>query len=771
MITISAFHRTCQDALKRKANPEQAKAIDTHASHPLFIVAGPGTGKTACLALRILKLIFVDAVPPTGILATTFTKKAAAELRSRILGWGFCLIENLFKDKSLPVATRKIIESTDINQVLTGTIDSICEQLLRDYRDPGTQPPILVDDFVSRTLMLRGGLFSGALYKDEELDQFLFEISARMSKWGWNIGAKNDILMTLWDRRIQDQVDWDLFLKSDPKEQKNAKLKIDLALNNYATELKERLMVDFASLESEVLQRLRQNLLQEFQEQLQVVLVDEYQDTNLLQESIYFELAKSCNGALTVVGDDDQSLYRFRGATVELFSNFSQRYQSVFKKKPKSIFLKTNYRSTRTIIDLVNNYSQLDSKYQQVRVRNKPGLVSGPSVARGVSILGMFRDDKPALARDLATFIHQVFRRKGARLPDGSKIQCNTKDGNVGDCCLLCSSPQEQSGVNERLPLLMRRELSSRGVETFNPRGQPLSSIEDIRIFGGLLLECLDPGGIVEGDTSGINNDISNSFRSWRDEAIAFCESNAASQGLLPFAQGWAERQPRKKGWAWPKSVPILELVYGLTHFFPNLHDNPEGQIYLEVFTRQVSACEQVGKFSSRVVTDPTNPGLSEASVKELLRNFLVPVATGAVGVNEDLVGSFPRDRFSILSIHQAKGLEFPLTIVDVGSDFKNNHPAHAFKRFPVAGGAPHSMEDILRKGHPGFSTLTRSAVDRAFDDLFRQFFVAFSRAQDVLLLVGLTPSLPTGGVRNIATGWSRDGHCAWRDNLPFVTI
>ena len=67
--------------------------------------------------------------------------------------------------------------------------------------------------------------------------------------------------------------------------------------------------------------------MKEFTDELEVVLVDEYQDTNLLQESLYFELAKRCGGALTVVGDDDQSLYRFRGATVDLFSDFGTRYQ------------------------------------------------------------------------------------------------------------------------------------------------------------------------------------------------------------------------------------------------------------------------------------------------------------------------------------------------------------------------------------------------------------------------------------------------------------
>ena len=155
--------------------------------------------------------------------------------------------------------------------------------------------------------------------------------------------------------------------------------------------------------------------------------------------------------------------------------------------------------------------------------------------------------------------------------------------------------------------------------------------------------------------------------------------------------------------------------------------------------------------------------------MKELLRDFLAPIAEGVVDVNEELMETFPRDRLSILSIHQSKGLEFPLTIVDVGSDFKDLR-APAFKRMPTAGGAPHRMEDLLRQ-HSPLGVPARTQTDRAFDDLFRQFFVAFSRPQDVLLLVGVTPTQPGGRVPNVATGWDRNGVCHWANNLPFVMI
>lgn len=119
-----------------------------------------------------------------------------------------------------------------------------------------------------------------------------------------------------------------------------------------------------------------------------------------------------------------------------------------------------------------------------------------------------------------------------------------------------------------------------------------------------------------------------------------------------------------------------------------------------------------------------------------------------------------------MLSIHQAKGLEFPLTIVDVGSDFRTNHWKQAFQRFPREGGAAHRLEDELRSFSPSLQPSGRTPRDRAFDDLIRSYFVAFSRAQDVLLLVGLE-TVADGRVPHVATGWDRDGTFRWGTWLP----
>jgi len=764
LISLAMFYRA-YELFRPKPNEEQHKVVNADLHEPLFIVAGPGTGKTATLTLRILKLILVDGVAPRSILATTFTKKAAEELRSRILGWGFRLVEALQNDSAMSAETQARIARVDINQVITGTIDSICERLMREFREPASQPPVLADEFVAKTLFLREGLFGADRYKNTALDGLLFDLSGKSSRYGWHVGAKNDVLQNIWDRRFQDQVRWHEYLASNPT-LLPALTVLDEAMSAYQQALTERGMVDFTMVEQAMLEKLNQGQPQEFLQQIRVLLVDEYQDTNLLQESIYFALARACNGAITVVGDDDQSLYRFRGATVELFRDFGDRYQLTFGRQLDPIFLSTNYRSSQSIITFVNNYARLDTSFQQVRVNSKPRLVNPSNVGIGFPTLGLFRDDAEQLANDLANFIHEVFRGSGFVLSSGQVIQCDPKGGDLGDCALLCSSPAEyNSSNNPRLPLLLRQSLQNlpQPIPLFNPRGQDLTEIPVVAQFGGFLLECLDPGGVVQAQTRGLNQDIISVCDTWRNTGIDYAQSAIAPAGLVDFAVGWAGRDPGRSGWVWPRSVPVLDLIYALVHFFPELHDDPEGQIYLEIFTRQVSTCEQVGNFSGRVITDPANPGLSEASIKELLRDFLGPIASGTIKVNEELMESFPHNRLSVLSIHQSKGLEFPLTIVDVGSDFRINHAAHAFKRFPRNGGAPHVMEDTLRP----FSALnrpTRSARDRAFDDLFRQFFVAFSRPQEVLLLVGLTPSLPGRSIQNVATGWNRNGVCQWNN-------
>jgi DNA helicase-2/ATP-dependent DNA helicase PcrA len=775
MIEHADLYRVVKAFRGHEPDDEQKRAIEKPADRGLMIVAGPGSGKTTVLTLRILKLVLVDGVPPAGIVATTFTKKAAQELRSRVLGWGFQVLDYLLADMQIGKIAKVQLAGLDINQVWTGTVDSLCEQLLRDHRAPGTQPPVLADEFVARTLLLRDGVFSGRRHEDVDLDVLLRMLSGQ--SYGFNLGKKLDLIQALWGRFFNDLVDWKHFQANSPSDQVKARQVLGDVLADYHNSLQERGMVDFALLEFEVLQRLRNAQLDDFRQNIRVVLVDEYQDSNLLQEQLYFELAKVGKGALCVVGDDDQSLYRFRGATVDLFRNFESRYVVPFGKRPDKVFLTNNYRSTRSIIDFVNSYANLDAGYQAVRIKGKPKLAYPDHAEEGMPVLGMFRPSVGDLANDLAELIHSVFRGRGYAVPGHGRIQRDPKRGDVGDCALLCSSPAEySSGGKDRLPLLLRQALEVKAdpIEVFNPRGEDLSTVPLVQNFGGMLLKAIDPDFMVlDVGVSGVPQDVADVMRSWVDSANHLIDllGKTKAKGLTDYINGWADRNPGRAGYEWPRSISVIQLVYGVVHYFPSLHNTAEGQVYLEVFTRQLAACEQIGKFKGRLARNPDDPGLEQASIKELLRDFLGPIAAGTTGVDEELIEAFPRDQLSVLSIHQSKGLEFPLTIVDVGSDFKGNYPAQRFKRFPNDGGPAHRMEDMLRH-HSILGPAKRSQRDRAFDDLYRQFFVAYSRPQNVLLLVGVDPTLPGGKVSNVATGWDRIDACHWAGkNLPFLKI
>ena len=151
MITVNNFLQLVQKpGLLRPQgihlDDSQRDAATASLSESLFLVAGPGSGKTTVLALRVLKYVFVDDMDPAAILATTFTRKAASELRSRILGWGDKIRQELMRTQP---ALRAQLEGLDLNRIITGTLDSIAEEVLRDYRTPGVQPAVVIEEFVA----------------------------------------------------------------------------------------------------------------------------------------------------------------------------------------------------------------------------------------------------------------------------------------------------------------------------------------------------------------------------------------------------------------------------------------------------------------------------------------------------------------------------------------------------------------------------------------------------------------------------------------------
>ena len=321
MILYEEFEDIVVNILKRdiSSNKEQRNAILAPCNKSLFLVAGPGSGKTTVMVLKILKYLFVDDVEPNEIIATTFTRKAADELYSRILGWGD-MIKNHLLNNNDDFDTIAKITSIDFNQIIIGTTDSIAEELLREYKKPGENQSIVIEGFVANSAMIKI-LIEDERYLNKNLVEYLKEVSGREKLE--EPSKMSEILIEMKNRIYYDEVDFNkLYHKT--QEGSGARIALD-CIKKYENKLQNRNIIDFTMLEAEFLKKLKNNELKTFLDEIKIVLIDEYQDTNLLQEDIYFTIADYAlnnNGNITVVGDDDQSLYRFRGATVDLFTNY-----------------------------------------------------------------------------------------------------------------------------------------------------------------------------------------------------------------------------------------------------------------------------------------------------------------------------------------------------------------------------------------------------------------------------------------------------------------
>lgn len=840
MISYSQFENIVVNELKRDilSNKDQKTAISSDKNESLFIVAGPGSGKTTVIVLKILKFIFVDGINPSEILATTFTRKAANELNSRILSWGDEIKKHLYKSIT-DERKLKQLNRIDFNQIITGTIDSIAEEILRIHRDPGTNLPVVIEDFVSNSAMISSGLFREDRYIDKDLQKYLGNIKGVEEVK--NPSLMSDILLDIKNRLYYDQVDFnDLIVKENSI---GSKIALN-AIQDYLNELKKRNILDFPMLESRFLNWLSSGKLDIFLNEIKIVLVDEYQDTNLLQEKIYFKLAESAilnGGNITVVGDDDQSLYRFRGATVDLFTNFIKRANKQLNIDVMEVNLSHNYRSSEDIVNLCNHFVELDEYYQSARVKEKPKIefsrinhedsidnksdnvqnknnnknknkiqnvnIQNNNIKeneeKNIPVLGMFRQNPEILANDLSKLIRDLVegkevKKKIKRVLKSNKktryenlndksfkndfitLKLDEKAGSPSDIAVLTYSPKEISYGNQLFPYYLRKNLMNfkNPIEVFNPRGQDLQTFEPVAIFCGLILECIDPEAKFQKSIKKIPKLAERHMNKWRKIANEYVKTNPEPVqpfSLEFFVNCWRERIPfAHESNRWPDSASLIELAYKIITWIDLLQEDTEGVVYLEAIAQTITQTGFFNEYSAQIYFDDDHI-VEKKSVQEAIWNIFVPIATGGVSIDENLLESLPNNRINIMSIHQSKGLEFPLVIVDVGSRFQKNRVKTSFLRFPKEGGKSANLEDKIRPYSP-LGSGDRDPKDRAFDDLTRLYFVAFSRAQDVLFLIGLNSSIDGYiandkhmNIPNIALGWKRNEEFIGFDEIYLI--
>ncbi len=765
-LTYNEFQACVQSSVPRFTvnwlNSQQNAAVSANPFPPVFIVAGPGTGKTTVLALRVLRHIFVDEFPPESIIATTFTRKAAAELRSRILSWGVVTQQAAISQAQAigDNATLQWLQTLDINKVQTGTLDALCEDMLADDRQPGEITPTVIEGFMAKGLLRRQVMFANGWHNNGLLTNHLRGFNQQFPGVD-AFSSRLKVCHSFADRALHDAIDLDAYSVQGIGHQT-----LRNVVREYHQYLTNSQLVDFALLEQTVLERLQAGRLLTTTQSLRALLVDEFQDTNYLQEQIYYSLCQNSAAALTVVGDDDQSIYRFRGATVEIFADFENRAQAALGNNwvPYRVNLVENYRSSQRIVELFNHFITSEPSFLPARAPGKNYCVASAAWAsdplQNLPVLGMFRNTVGDLANDLFGFLHDIFRGNGrtVTIANGTQVLIQRNpNGDFGDSVLLSPKVREVTeGGRERLPLFLRRRM---GGQIFNPRGRQLAEIPEVAQCLGVMLECIDPGirpNRVQDSITSMKDNTRARLDNWRAAGQQFAQSNPQPVGLQQFMNAWAVRNAPNMG-SWPSEWPVLELLFTVISWLPVFQRTPEGQVYLEAIARTIAEASQVSQYRS-TIRYGTN--YDAQSVKDAIREIFEPIAEGEADVDEEIMPYVPKSVFPIMTIHQAKGLEFPLVIVDVGSDYTRDHHAQRSFRFPENGADVHLTEDELANFSPvGPARQQRTAQERSFDDLRRLFFVAKSRPQNLLLLVGLNTQLTfdrrrnSYRIRSVATG------------------
>lgn len=792
MISIDKFLEAAEDpaVLDKELNPEQEAAVRHGLQPALRIVAGPGSGKTTVLVLRALRHVLVDGFEPENVLITTFTRKAAGELRDRLIDWGTRLIDHFSAAGQSDVALAQRLARIDVNSFQTGTLDSFLQDWLRAIRPVGEPNRIMLEQFAAK-FIFRRKVFSGNIKSPTfgGPPTPFYSYLAQFSQDGrppMTVAQAADKSFEICNRLMQDLVDVNAWVSqgTTPGDSpgQTAEVMLKGLLDSYLKYLDSQRLVDFSTCAKQILHAAQQGVLYPNASipAIRALLVDEYQDTNPIQEAIYFELAKRSHAAFTVVGDDDQSLYRFRGATVELFTNFEQRYQSqVIQTAPHPINLMRNYRSSPQIVKFFNDFSTYDAQFGPARVAQKPAVIH--TQPDGPAVLGLFRDSPQQMASELSEMLDQIFVGNGFTVPGTTtKIERDPAMGALGDALFLSSTVREfkeDDAQTPRLPRCLRDELEQRNLGVFNPRGQDLRDIPNVRLLLGLIAECVDPTPNLEASLYLVRK-ARDAITDWRQEAVQFINSNpfpSGKGGLSAFVNHWKMRKAQS-GKKWPDEWPLLDLIYKLIAWIPAFQDDPEHQIYLEAITRCVAQGGNYSAYNLDILNQqpvpPANVDHNERSVKSVFSDVLSPLALREVEVDEDLLFALPRSRLNIMTIHQSKGLEFPLVIVDVGSEFNRVHWTQAFRRFPSKPSAQAVMEDHFANHTPiGGLRVARNATDRTFDDLMRLYYVAYSRPKHVLVLVGTTACMRYASkIQNMAMFWMRNGDWHWRKNNPALT-
>jgi DNA helicase-2/ATP-dependent DNA helicase PcrA len=639
-------------------NDAQREVVE-HVDGPLLVVAGPGSGKTYSIVLRALNLLLLERAASKEIVLCTFTEKAAFEMRDR-----------------LSAAAQKVGYRGDLSELRVTTIHGLCNRILTQHRhrtelgnsyetlDELTQLLFIFDHF-------------DEIISPKENDLYLGKWKTR---WTAIEGTRG-----YFDKITEELVDpARLSASSNPFTQGIAR-----AYGAYETALFANNRTDFAHLQSIVHGLLLQpEHCGAIASEVRYVLVDEYQDTNYVQEQLLLKLTEQ-TGNLCVVGDEDQSLYRFRGATVRNILEFPSRFSTC-----PVVRLTTNYRSHRAIVERYDcwmasadwsNPNGAPFRFDKTIEADPNG--GHPDYPAVISIWGRDARDEAERFSELVEFL-----KRSAVIEDYSQV-----------ALLLHSVRDDHSGS-------YLEALDARGIPAFCPRARAYFENEEIRLIVACFSVLFGWHGEGRGQVAGAVAEL----------------GRYVDQGIVELAKAYAAPHPLALALqAWVGEIAALgegesldlrpaDYFYRLLALdpFAKAVKNENAARSLAIFSQLLNVFQSYYHYT--VVTHRNREFLRF----HLFNSFLRLLHDGGINEYEDPNRPFPKGHVQVMTIHQAKGLEFPVVVVGSLST-----------QLSSAKGIDRDLGPFYHR--PRFEPESRITL---FDRM-RLHYVAFSRPQKVLVL------------------------------------
>ena len=546
---------------------------------PTLVLAGAGSGKTRVLTHRVAWLVQVEGASPHGILAVTFTNKASGEMRGRI--------ESMLGVPSAPL--------------WVGTFHGIAHRLLRiHWRDANLPQSFQIMDSEDQLRAIRRVL------KAQDLDE---------ERW-----IPKEIMWFINARKDEGQRAKDIKDDGDPTRRQFIKL-----YASYQEQCDRAGVVDFAELLLRAYELFRDNaaLLAHYRQRFRHVLIDEFQDTNTIQYS-WLKLLAGPDGLPFAVGDDDQSIYRWRGARVENLQQYRRDYPSV-----QLFRLEQNYRSTGNILAAANALISNNSG------RLGKNLWTSGAQGDAVKLYAAFNE------RDEADFVVNRIR------------EWSNKGGLRSECAILYRSNAQSRAFEEAL-LSARIPYRVYGGLRFFERAE----IKDALGYLRLIFNRTDDASferIVNLPTRGIGNKT-------LDVVRGYARANTCS--MWQAAGASIKELSARAGQALHAFMLLIEQLTEQTRTLP-LHEQVDHIIHASGLIAHYQA-EKGDRGEARV--DNLNELVSAARGYEPegdieispLANFL---SHAVLESGEEQAGA-GEDGVQMMTLHSAKGLEFPVVFL-----------------------------------------------------------------------------------------------------------